>query len=81
MFASDEECDDGNVKDGDGCSAKCEIEYAFTKKVDVLLVVDYSMDMEFYHANLMERLPDLLSWLKIVRAGSPICTSASPPWM
>jgi cysteine-rich repeat protein len=71
QVASDEECDDGNVRDGDGCSSRCEIEYAFTKKVDVLLVVDYSADMADYHANLMERVPDLMSWLKIVRGGLP----------
>ncbi len=71
QVASDEECDDGNVQDGDGCSARCEIEYAPTKKVDVLLVVDYSQDMAKFHDSLVERIPDLLSTLKIVRGGFP----------
>lgn len=71
QVASDEECDDGNVQDGDGCSSRCEIEYEPTKKVDVLLVVDYSQDMVEYQGSLMERVPDLMSWLKIVRGGLP----------
>jgi cysteine-rich repeat protein len=71
VVASDEECDDGNDRDGDGCSSRCEIEYTYSKKVDVLLVVDFSQDMVAFHDTLKERLPDLLSWLKVVRGGLP----------
>ena len=71
VASSSEECDDGNTADGDGCSSACLVEYTPSKKVDLLFVVDFSLDMATFQATFYTRFPELLSWLKIVRGGLP----------
>ncbi len=71
VVGSGEECDDGNDDDGDGCSSACLVEYTPSKKVDLLFVVDFSVDMASFQANFMERFPELVSWLTIVKGGLP----------
>jgi cysteine-rich repeat protein len=35
MLGTEEQCDDGNVQDGDGCSARCELEFCNNGRLDV----------------------------------------------
>lgn len=44
---NDEECDDGNLNDGDGCNNECKLESIFNCKLEPSLCYRYDRDGKY----------------------------------